>query len=64
MNANLNDRLFNLNIPGNIVEMTAKEAEELGAFEEDALTEVEALAANELETESEPVPVSAMKDEG
>ncbi|MBE8166802.1 MAG: conjugal transfer protein TraD [Shewanella sp.] len=58
----MNDRLFNLNIPGNIVEMTAKEAEELGAFEEDALTEVEALAANELETEAESVPTTKDKD--
>ncbi len=62
MNTNLSDRLFNLNIPGNIVEMTVKEAEELGAFEEDALTEVEALAANELETEAESVSVT--EDEG
>ncbi len=62
MNTNLNDRLFNLNIPGNIVEMTAKEAEELGAFEEDALTEVEALAANELETEAESVPTTKDED--
>ncbi len=53
MNTNLNDRLFNLNISGNIVEMTTKEAEELGAFDEDALTEIEALAASELETEPE-----------
>ncbi len=62
MNTNLNDRLFNLNIPGNIVEMTTKEAEELGAFEEDALTEVEALAANELETEAESVTATKEED--
>ncbi|RJY07865.1 conjugal transfer protein TraD [Parashewanella spongiae] len=53
--------MLNLNIPGNIVELTAKEAEELGAFEEDALTEDEALPANELEVEAESV--SATKDE-
>ncbi len=62
MNTNLNDRLFNLNIPGNVVEMTTKEAEELGAFEEDALTEDEALAANELETEAESVPTAKDED--
>ncbi len=50
---NLNDRLLTLNTAGKQVEVTTVEAEELGAFEEDAFTEDEALAANELETEAE-----------
>ncbi|MBM7070736.1 hypothetical protein JQC92_01590 [Shewanella sp. 202IG2-18] len=41
------DRLFKLNIPGVICEFTEAEAEELGAFEEDALTETDALDASE-----------------
>ncbi|WP_239480574.1 conjugal transfer protein TraD [Parashewanella hymeniacidonis] len=49
MNSNLNDKLMGLNIPGSIIEMTKAEAEELGAFEENALTEDEALEANEAE---------------
>ncbi len=49
MNSNLNDKLMALNIPGSIIEMTQAEAEELGAFEENALTEDEALEANEAE---------------
>ena len=42
---NLDDKLFALNIPGKVIEVTVAEAQELGAFEEDALTEEEALAA-------------------
>ena len=38
-----------LNIPGSIIEMTPAEAEELGAFEEKALTQDEALEASEAE---------------
>ena len=49
MNSNLNDKLMALNIPGSIIEMTQVEAEELGAYEESALTEDEALEANEPE---------------
>ncbi|MBM7073185.1 conjugal transfer protein TraD [Shewanella sp. 202IG2-18] len=45
----MNDKLMGLNIPGSIIEMTKAEAEELGAFEENALTEDEALEANEAE---------------
>ena len=44
---NLDDKLFVLNIPGKVIEVTAAEAEELGAFEEDALTEDEALQASD-----------------
>ncbi|MBM7073536.1 conjugal transfer protein TraD [Shewanella sp. 202IG2-18] len=45
----MNDKLMALNIPGSIIEITQAEAEELGAFEENALTEYEALEANESE---------------
>ncbi|MBM7072985.1 conjugal transfer protein TraD [Shewanella sp. 202IG2-18] len=45
----MNDKLMALNIPSSIIEMTQAEAEELGAFEENALTEDEALEANEPE---------------
>ncbi|MBM7072438.1 conjugal transfer protein TraD [Shewanella sp. 202IG2-18] len=53
----LDDKLFALNIPGNVIEVTPTEAEELGAFEEDALTEDEALDASELTTD-EPLEQS------
>ncbi len=43
----LDEKLFALNIPGTVIEVTQSEAEELGAFEEDALTEIEALDASE-----------------
>ncbi len=52
-NIDLDDRLFALNIPGTIIEVTQSEAEELGAFEEDAFSETEALDATELETSEE-----------
>ncbi|MBM7073691.1 hypothetical protein JQC92_16905 [Shewanella sp. 202IG2-18] len=47
----LDEKLSQLNIPGSVVEVTTAEADELGAFEEDALSEDEALAATELSTE-------------
>ncbi|MCL1079440.1 conjugal transfer protein TraD [Parashewanella spongiae] len=55
MNTNLNaddkvnfdDKLFALNIPGKVIEVTVAEAQELGAFEENALTEDEALEASD-----------------
>ena len=50
----LDKKLFALNIPGAIIEVTAAEANELGAFEEDALTEDEALDASELSTQQAP----------
>ena len=49
----LDEKLFQLNIPGSVIEVTAAEANELGAFEEDALSENEALAATEQSTEDE-----------
>ena len=49
----LDERLFQLNIPGSVVEVTAAEADELGAFEEDTLSEDEAIVATELSTENE-----------
>ncbi|MBM7073962.1 hypothetical protein JQC92_18300 [Shewanella sp. 202IG2-18] len=47
----LDEKLFQLNIPGSVIEVTATEADELGAFEEDALSEEEAFAATELSAE-------------
>ena len=49
----LDEKLFQLNIPGSVIEVTAAEANELGAFEEDALSEDEALAATEQSNEDE-----------
>lgn len=46
--ANSTDRaLEKLNTPGLVVEVDKKTAEELGAFEEDALSEDQAMAATE-----------------
>ncbi|MCL1078423.1 conjugal transfer protein TraD [Parashewanella spongiae] len=53
LSTNLDEKLFALNIPGNVVEVTTTEAEKLGAFEEDALTENEALDASQETSESE-----------
>ena len=53
LNTNLDEKLFALNIPGKIIEVTAAEADELGAFEEDALSEDEAGDATEETTEDE-----------
>ncbi|RLV58194.1 conjugal transfer protein TraD [Parashewanella curva] len=54
MNSNLNtkldEKLTLLNTPQSIVEVTAAEAEELGACEEDALTEKDAWEAVEIDT--------------
>ena len=49
----LDEKLFQLNIPSSVIEVTAAEAVELGAFEEDVLSEDEALAATEQSTEYE-----------
>lgn len=48
----MNDKLLKLNQPGQVVELTVKEAEELGAFEESALSEQDALDATETEQEA------------
>ena len=49
--ANITEQeLENLNTPGRVVEVDKKSAEELGAFEEDALSEEDALAATEHNT--------------
>ena len=45
MNDKLNDKLLKLNTPGQVIEVTQEEAERLGAFVENALTEEEALAS-------------------
>jgi hypothetical protein len=51
--ATLSDDLADLMVPGVVVEVDAGEAESLGAFEETALTEVDAWDANaDLETEA------------
>ncbi|WP_243637380.1 conjugal transfer protein TraD [Parashewanella curva] len=53
-NANkLNERLLPLNIPQKVVEVTQTEAEEMGAFEEDALSELNAWEAVEVDTDEE-----------
>ncbi len=49
----LDEKLFALNIPGNVIEVTVAEANELGAFEEDALNEDEAMDATEEATDNE-----------
>ena len=49
----LDEKLFQLNILGSVIEVTAAEANELGAFEEDALSEDEAIVATEQSTENE-----------
>ena len=49
----LDVKLFQLNIPGSVIEVTTAEANELGAFEENALSEDEALTATEQSTEDE-----------
>ena len=48
----MNDKLLKLNQPGQIVELTKQEAEELGAFEESPLSEQDALDAIETEQEA------------
>ena len=53
LNTNLDEKLFALNIPGNVIEVTAAEADELGAFEEDSLSEGEAMDATEETTDNE-----------
>ncbi|WP_330924802.1 conjugal transfer protein TraD [Candidatus Sororendozoicomonas aggregata] len=45
------DEILKLNTPGTIIEVSREEAEELGAFEEDALSEEDALDAIEEEQE-------------
>jgi hypothetical protein len=46
VDAVLSDSIVDLLIPGVVVELDAAEAETLGAFEETALTEIEAWEAN------------------
>ncbi|RLV59481.1 conjugal transfer protein TraD [Parashewanella curva] len=50
-NARLDENLVLLNKPQKVVEVTAAEAEELGAFEEDALSEQDAWEATEVDTD-------------
>ncbi len=45
----LEHRLLDLNSPGIVIEVDRRTAEELGAFEEDALSEAEALACADIE---------------
>ncbi|RLV60378.1 conjugal transfer protein TraD [Parashewanella curva] len=52
-NTKLDEKLILLNTPQNIVEVTKAEAEELGAFEEDALSEQNAWEATEVDTDEE-----------
>ncbi len=53
MTTNLKDELLRLFKPADVIEVSQQQAEELGAFEEDALTEEEALAATEEFTDEE-----------
>ncbi|MCF8002854.1 MAG: conjugal transfer protein TraD [Chromatiaceae bacterium] len=46
--------LLSLNIPGTRIELDARTAEELGAFEEQALTEADALASADIPAEHLP----------
>ncbi len=47
----MSDKILDLNTPGQVVEVSKGEAAELGAFEEDALSEEEALQGTEDEQE-------------
>jgi hypothetical protein len=49
MPVTLEAQLLALNRPGIVIEVDARTAEELGAFEEDALSEEEALACADTE---------------
>ncbi len=39
----MSDNILDLNVPGQVVDVSKEEAEALGAFEEDALSEEDAL---------------------
>ncbi|GGO83763.1 hypothetical protein GCM10011348_28280 [Marinobacterium nitratireducens] len=39
----MSDNILDLNIPGQVVDVSKEEAEELGAFDEEALSEEDAL---------------------
>jgi len=41
------DNILKLNTPGQVIEVSREEAEELGAFEEDALSEEDAQEADQ-----------------
>lgn len=43
----MSGKILDLNVPGQVVEVSKEEAAELGAFEEDALSEEDALEASE-----------------
>ncbi|WP_133408265.1 conjugal transfer protein TraD [Parashewanella tropica] len=53
LNTKLDEKLALLNTPQNIVEVTKAEADELGAFEEDALSEQDAWGAVEVDTDED-----------
>lgn len=43
----MSDKILELNIPGRVIEVSKEEAEALGAFDETALSEEDALEATE-----------------
>lgn len=43
----MSDKILDLNTPGKVVEVSKEEAAELGAFEEDALSEEDAQEATD-----------------
>ncbi|EGY29361.1 hypothetical protein [Candidatus Regiella insecticola] len=49
----MNNKILDLNIPGREIEMSRQKAEELGAFEENALSEADAREAIDIEDEQE-----------
>ncbi|MEL3454711.1 conjugal transfer protein TraD [Escherichia coli] len=49
----MNNKILDLNIPGREIEMSRQEAEELGAFEESALSEADAREAIDIEDAQE-----------
>ena len=53
MNSNLKDKLIALTMPTTVIELTPHQAEELGAFEEDALSELDALEASDIKVVEE-----------
>lgn len=43
----MSDKILELNTPGRVIEVSKEEAEDLGAFDETALSEEDALEATE-----------------
>ncbi|MEA3642141.1 MAG: conjugal transfer protein TraD [Lamprobacter sp.] len=64
MTRTTDQELLSLNIPGTRIELDPGTAEELGAFEEQALTEDEALASADIPAEYLPEQALEPDEEG